>query len=271
MPTKSERLSQVFLKDSELVTSLVNRSSVGPNDLVLEIGPGTGIITDQLLKKAGKVIAVEKDFILFSQLIKRYANNSRIELYHGDILDLELPKEDYKVFSNIPFAIEGKLVRRLLKAEFPPTDAYLVMRREVAERMAGIPRKSLFSILHEPWFDLEIFHRFERNDFRPKPKVESVIFRFRRKRQPLIKEKNAELYKLLVRQGFGGGRRIRQNLAIIFSFNKLKQLARNHGFNINNKPSDLTLEQWLVIFKSVNESLSESQKRKLKTKVLKLS
>lgn len=259
-----ERFSQVFLREETLVRKLVDQSSIGPEDVVVEIGPGKGIITRQLLEQAGKVIAVEKDVRLFEELQSRYRGNSRIELHLADILQFPLPAEPYKVFSNIPFAIEGKLTRLLMDSPHPPKDSYLIMRREVAERFAGEPREGVFSITHKPWLDLSIFYRFRRSDFVPQPKVESVGLRFRRREEPLIDGKQKRLYELFVRQGFGSGRTgnrtIEKNLEPLLSSPQLVQLAKKWGFKSSDSPSQLHFEQWLGIFAAVVQ-LPESGKQ----------
>ena len=146
MPSRSERFSQVFLKDRDLVASLVDRSSIDRGDVVIEIGSGKGIITGELLKRAGRVVAVEKDPILYQELASKYANEPGMELHKADILRFNLPSDPYKVFSNIPFALESQIIRMLIDhTQNPPTDAYLIMRREVAERLAGQPREGQFS------------------------------------------------------------------------------------------------------------------------------
>lgn len=114
MPSKSEFLSQAFFKDRDLVASLIERSSIGRGDTVLEIDPGIGIITDELLKRAGKVIAVEKDPDRFQGLQRRYRENPRLELHNADILNFNLPQIPYKVFSNTPFLIESQLIHRMI-------------------------------------------------------------------------------------------------------------------------------------------------------------
>jgi len=268
MPSRSELLSQVFLKERDLVASLVERSSIGKQDTVLEIGPGRGIITDELLKRAGKVIAAEKDPRLFHELSQRYQGNPSIEIHNVDVLKFKLPDFEYKVFSNIPFAIEGQLVRTLIDHPHnPPIDTYLIMRREVAERLAGVPKEGQFSILHKPWFQLEIFHNFRRDDFKPKPKVESSMLRFKKREEPLIDPQNRRLYELFIKQGFGGGRRLRQNMEPAFTQNQLNQLARNLGFRLSNMPSQLTFKQWLGMFKFFLQGISEDQRRKFISKV----
>lgn len=245
---RRRRLSQNFLVNRQLVQKLVRNSSIGKADLVYEIGPGKGIITQQLAKVAWKVMAVELDPKLYRQLKEKFKDTPNVELHNKDFLKFEIYSKRYKVFSNIPFAIEGEIVRKLLKNKNPPLDTYLVMRREVAERMAGIPCEGEFSVLHKPFFELSITHRFRRSDFRPKPLVESVMFRAKKRKKPLLKPSEMRNFKVFVRQGFGGGRRLRQNLRPYFNGSQLHKAARQVGFHPNTRPSDLTFEQWLRLF-----------------------
>lgn len=267
MPERGEFLSQVFLKEGELVHTLLERSSIGKRDVVVEVGPGKGIITDELLKKAGRVIAIEKDDRLYGELLQKYQSTSNLKLYNDDFLRFALPSLPYKVFSNVPFAIESQLVRKFIDSKNDsPLDSYLVMRREVTERLAGIPREGQFSIIHKPWFDLEIFHYFRRGDFQPKPKVESAMLRFKKKERPLIDEEDRRLYELFITRGFGGGRRLRQNLSDLFTSNQLNHLARELGFRVENMPSELTFEHWLGMFKFVSNEMPNIQKQKFISK-----
>lgn len=252
MPSRKELLSQVFLRAEKLVASLVERSSINKNDVVVEIGPGEGIITTELAKRAGKVVAIEKDPGLYHKLKEKFRNTPNVELRLGDALETKMPVGRHKVFANPPFAIEGKLIRKLIESENPPEDTYLVMREGVAERMAGVPKEGQFSVLHKPRFNISILYRFRRSDFEPKPMVESVMIRFQKREQPLVAEEDHEAFTALVEQGFGDkGRRIGQKLKPLVSHGQLKQLARKHGFGVNDKPSDLTLDQWLGIFNFV--------------------
>lgn len=262
MPSKSELFSQVFLKDKVLVEGLVARSSIRMEDIVLEVGPGRGIITGQLLERAGRVVAVEKDHALFSELRRVYGDRSNFEIYNADILSFKVPYKEYKVFSNIPFAIEGSLVRKFIDSPEPPKDAYLVMRREVAERMAGDPKESQFSISHKPWFNLEIFYRFRRNDFTPKPKVESVMLRFQKRDRPLVQVHNRSQFELFVRQGFGGGREIKKSLASIFTPTQTVRLAQDLGFKTTDSPTSIALESWVGMFEFYLTGIVENQRRR---------
>src|SRR3989344_6337013 len=125
-------LSQNFLWNRELVNQLIRASSIAKHDSVLEIGPGTGIITHSLLATARQVIAVEADYRLHHDLTVRFSHTPNLRLIHGDILNFNLPHQPYKVFSNIPFSITGEIIRKLLLAPHPPSDSYLILQSEAA-------------------------------------------------------------------------------------------------------------------------------------------
>lgn len=247
--SRSEQFSQVFLKSEELVSRLVDGSSITKDDAVLEIGPGRGIITDKLLQKSKGVIAVEKDPNLARSLQQRYEGTPNIQIVNTDILRYRLPQFPYKVFSNIPFAIEGQLIRIFLNVPSGLKDGYLFMRREYAMRFAGLPRESQFHVTYSPWFDIEIFRSLRREDFQPKPMVDTDILRFKLKEEPLLDTKDKPLFEEFVRQGYGNGPTVRQSLGGLLSRNQLIRLAQDFDFNIHNRPSDLALNQWVGMFK----------------------
>lgn len=119
---KSRRkiLSQNFLYNQTLIESLIRQSSIGSKDVVLEIGAGKGFITKELCRKSQNVIAIELDNKLFLHLKQFIGNNSKLELHQVDFLKFPLPKTPYKVFANIPFSIEGEIIRKLLDSIHPP-------------------------------------------------------------------------------------------------------------------------------------------------------
>ena len=246
---RREQLSQVFLHSPELVKRLIGRSSIGKKDTVIEIGSGKEIITKILLQSAKAVIAIERDSTLCSFLKQQFNGCPNLNLVCADFLSFTLPTNPYKVFANIPFSIEGKIVRKLIDAPDPPKDCYLIMRKELAERLSGIPKNGLFAVMHKPWFDFEIFHRFKRSDFIPIPKVESVMLRFAKKLYPLLPESEKQQFNKFVTNIFGGGRRMRQNLKGEFNPNQIAKLARQLKINLNVKPSNLSLSQWLSIYR----------------------
>ncbi|MBI5356481.1 23S ribosomal RNA methyltransferase Erm [Candidatus Collierbacteria bacterium] len=246
---RREQLSQVFLHSPELVKRLIGKSSIGKNDTVIEIGPGKGIITKILLQSAKTVIAIERDPTLYSQLKQQFCSYSNLDLICADFLSFKLPNEPYKVFANIPFSIEGKIIRKLIDAPNPPEDCYLVMREELAKRLAGIFNNGLFAITHKPWFDFEIFHRFQRIDFIPKPQVESAMLRFYKRTNPLLPESEKPRFQKFVTNIFGGGRRMRQNLRQEFNPDQINNLSQQLKINLNSKSKRLSPDQWISLYR----------------------
>jgi 23S rRNA (adenine-N6)-dimethyltransferase len=242
-------LSQNFLYSRKLVNSLVRRSSIGLNDFVLEIGPGKGIITEELLKATKKILAVELDTELYLYLDQKFKHlRHKLYLINKDFLQTKLPKERYKVFANIPFSIEGKIIRRLLTADNPPVDAYLVMREDLSERLAGIKREGQFSVCHKPFFNFEIVHIFRKADFIPMARMDTVLLRFTQKSESLLLKEDKGKYLKFVGQGFGGGKGLHYNLRLFLTHNQLQKLAHDYDFNPKSKPSDLKVEHWVAIF-----------------------
>jgi 23S rRNA (adenine-N6)-dimethyltransferase len=246
---RRKELSQVFLHSPELVKRLIGRSSIEHSDLVIEIGPGEGVITTFLIERAKTVIAIERDPVLYSRLKQQFRRYPHLNLVRADFLSFQLPNKPYKIFANIPFSIEGKIVRKLIDAPSPPEDCYLILRKEVAERLAGIPRNGQFSILHKPWFHFEIFHRFKRSDFTPKPRVESVMLRFVKRQFPLLPEREKLRFQQFIISAFGGGRRMQQNLSRVFPPHRIQQLRQQLRFGLDARPTDLSLEQWISLYR----------------------
>ncbi len=174
---RSIHYAQNFLKSQSLVERLLDRCDIGPNDVVYEIGPGKGIITECLAQRCRKVVAIEKDPVFAHALRSRFSGTASIQIHEGDFLEYRLPRSPYKVFANIPFNITSAIVSRLTTAPVPPDDTYLIMQKEAAEKFLGEPYESLYSLLLKPCFALEILHRFQRNDFAPGPRVDVVMLR----------------------------------------------------------------------------------------------
>ena len=131
---------------------------------------------------------MEFDEALVEALRTRFPGDNRITIVRSDFLRFRLPDVPYKVLGNIPFNRTAAIVRRLVQADPPPRDAYLVVQREAAERFAGGPfsRETLSSLLLKPWWQIEIARRFRRTDFDPPPGVDAVALWLARRTRPLV-------------------------------------------------------------------------------------
>src|SRR5579859_1261820 len=248
-------LSQNFLKHPCLVASLLDRCHIDHHDIVYEIGPGKGIITEQLALRCAQVIAIEKDPRLSAMLLQKFAHTPNVTIHEGDFLRYSLPRKPYKVVANIPFNITKALVTRLTTAEHPPEEAYLTMQKEAAYMFLGQPRESLCAILLKPWFEVEIVHRFRRNDFVPEPRVDVVMLRLRKRGPPLVSHANRQRFRDFVVYGYTTwqptpGRVLKG----IFTGQQLKHIRRALDIDLNTTPTSITLEQWLNLYEYVKNS-----------------
>ncbi len=249
MPRRSIRYSQNFLKSPSLVSALLDTCGLCADDVVYEIGPGKGIITEQLARRCKRVVAVEKDPCLAILLLRRFAERSNVTISQGDFLEYCLPRTPYKVVANIPFNITAAIVTRLTAAQNPPEDAYLAMQREAAEMFLGTPRESLRSVLLKPWFEMEITHHFRREDFLPAPRVDVVMLRLRKRGPPLVSNADRQLFRDFATYLFTARRpTLAAALHDTFTRPQLKRLTRELHVDLAIPLTSLTFEQWLPLF-----------------------
>ena len=244
--------SQNFLKNNRLVERIINQSSIGPQDVVYEIGPGKGIITECLVKRCTKVIGIEKDEKLYKSLFQKFKDNDKIEIKYGDFLNYNLPRDErYKVFSNIPFNLTADIITKLTSTVNPPEDAYLIIQDEAARKFAGLPygKERQYSLLLKPWFELKILHNFERTDFYPIPQVKIVLLQIKKRENPLVKKEKNQLYRDFIVYGFNQWKlNLKGALKKIFTYEQLKRLSKDLGFNLSVTATDLDFNQWLGLF-----------------------
>ena len=251
---RSVLYSQNFLKSPSVVDQLLNKSDIRANDTVYEIGPGKGIITERLAQRCRQVIAIEKDSVLIDTLRFRFASTTNIRIHSGDFLEYRLPNKSYKVFANTPFNITSAIVTHLTNAPNPPEDACLIMQREAAEKFLGEPRPSLYAILLKPTFELELLHRFRRNDFTPAPRVDVVMLRLRKRGPPLVARNDIQLFRDFVVYSFTAPQpSLRSTLKGIFTLPQLKHLSMNLHLDLTGTPTSLSFEQWLSLFSSFKQ------------------
>lgn len=200
-------LAQNFLRSPGLVRRLVASSSIGPGDVVYEIGPGRGIITAELARAAGQVVAIEKDPKLMRRLRERFRDVENVEIIEQDFLQFSIRERDYKIFANIPYSITASIIRKILSVSPVPSEAYLIVQKEPARKFSGRPSETLFSLLAKPFFEFQIMAELKRMDFDPVPDVDSVLLRIARRREPLLQKEDAALYRDFVRYGFGRWKR----------------------------------------------------------------
>lgn len=255
-----------MLKNPRFVSSLLNKTDIDSKDTVVEIGAGTGVITGQLLDKVKKVIAIEYDKDLVDELYRSFSKYSNLEIVKTDFLTWKLPSYPYKVFSNIPFNITADIITKLLESENSPESTYLIMQDKAAERFIGEPvgDNSQASILLKPFFDMGIVTKINRDQFEPRPSVNTVLAKFIKKEYPLIKYENWQEYRDFVIYGYNQWKpTILEAFGEVFSYKQSKIIKRNFGVG-GMKPSELNIEQWVKVFETYKQYVPEFKKEKVR-------
>lgn len=255
--------SQNFLRKPQFVSSLVEISSINAKDTVIEIGAGKGRITEQLSKRAGKVIAIEYDSELAQLLRDKFSDASNVEVVEADFINWPLPDFRYKVFSNIPFEYTSRILDKLLLSSNPSEDTYLIMQDLAAKRFVGRAAggdDSQLSILLQPFYSMCILKRIDRRQYIPMPSVDTVLARFEKRKSPLVDPKDTQEYRDFVIYGYNKWKpTVLDAFKDVFSYKQAKIIKQDLKIE-GKKPSDLDVEAWVELFKTYQKYVSEDKK-----------
>lgn len=251
-PRAELTVTQNFLRSAKLVNHLLQRSSIGQDDLVVEIGPGTGIITERLAASCRQVLAVEKDPVLARGLRRRLAGYENVALFEADILAFPMPISPYKVFASIPFNVTAAIVAQITNDEAAPDDAFLVMQAAAANRFLGQPRETLAALRLKPWFEPTILHRFRRHDFLPAPRVDVVMLRLKKRGPPLVTDDQAQWYRDVVTAiSTSWQPTIEAALTKLVGRSRAEALAQQTSLDLDRSPMLLPFPDWLALFNAL--------------------
>jgi 16S rRNA (adenine1518-N6/adenine1519-N6)-dimethyltransferase len=207
-PPALKKFGQHFLTDERILTAIVDALAPTPKDIVVEIGPGRGSLTDILAARSGRLIAVEIDRALSAELRQRYRDRPNVEIVEGDFLEADLrvsAGDDFLLIGNVPYNITTPIVFRALEAPIPRRSVFLV-QREVAERMAAREDTESYGALS---VNVAVVANVEQvlsvpaSAFRPPPKVESAVIRLTPRAQPLVPLESLPAFRAFVQAAFG--------------------------------------------------------------------
>ncbi|MBI4136413.1 MAG: ribosomal RNA small subunit methyltransferase A [Candidatus Vogelbacteria bacterium] len=244
-------LGQNFLRLPTVFVTMIEAARLKEGETVLEVGPGLGHLTDALLAAGARVVAVEKDDRLIGRLAEKFAaaiKNKQLELIHADILDFSLQAnklKSYKLIANPPYYITGRLLRRFLASDQPPTLAVLMLQKEVAERIVTKNGKeSLLSISVKVYGEPRYIQTIPAKYFSPQPKVDSAIVLINKISKDNFRTVNEKKFFTLLKHGFAGKRKmLKNNLALPETVLAACQTEPT------TRAENLTLDQWLCLVK----------------------
>ena len=262
-------LGQHFLIDEEVLKRIISAAELTPGDIILEIGPGLGVLTRELAGQVGRVVAIELDNTLAAILNQTLVSFNNVTILNEDVLSVDpaalleelQPKSPlkvegasgYKVVANLPYYITSPVLRRFLEASVKPQMMVVMVQKEVAEEIAAKPGKmSLLSIGVQLYGEPTIIDYVPARCFYPVPRVDSAILRVIPYAQPALEVDNEESFFTLVRAGFSTARKqLVNSLArgLGLSRDESLSLLEEAGIVAQRRAEALTLEEWAYLWR----------------------
>ena len=249
MPT-NKALGQHWLTDRDILGAIAESAKIGPEDTVLEIGPGLGTLTSELLRRAKRVIAVEFDAELARKLPGQFPGKD-LTVVHEDILQFDLSQlpVGYKVVANVPYYITSKIVERLMTTRNKPSVAVLLVQKEVAERIAAKPGDmSILAVSAQIYAEASLGIHVGRAYFTPPPKVDSQVVILHTRVAPLVAPEDERALFRVVKAGFAAKRKkLRSSIAAGLAITKpqAEELLRHANIDPERRAEELSIAEWL--------------------------
>jgi 16S rRNA (adenine1518-N6/adenine1519-N6)-dimethyltransferase len=262
-------LGQNFLIDSSILKMIVDAAELTLADTVIEVGPGLGVLTEQLAAHAGNVISIELDDALFSYLQKKFAGKSQVTIIHEDVLKTDISqlaekKKEYKVVANLPYSITSPVLHHFINANLKPQMMVVMVQKEVAENItAGPDDMSALAIGLRIYASSKIIGLVPAASFYPVPKVDSAVIRFDFFSKPAVEVDNIDKFLDVVRCGFRSPRKqIRNSLATGLKIDTLRAeyLLEKAKIDIQLRPQALGMEDWQRLYNVVKTEGSIPEK-----------
>ncbi|MGH7719473.1 MAG: 16S rRNA (adenine(1518)-N(6)/adenine(1519)-N(6))-dimethyltransferase RsmA [Gemmatimonadaceae bacterium] len=260
-PPVRKSLGQHFLTDRAILARIADALELRGDETVVEIGAGRGALTEQLLERAGRIVAIELDRLLAAALRSRFAEEPRLRVIEADVLDVPLAVAaggPFVLVGNVPYYITTPIIFHALRRPRPSRAVFLV-QREVAERMSAAPGGRAYGALSvnlQALVQVETLFRVAAGSFSPPPKVDSAVIRLTPLGEPAIDESLEEAYRSLVVGAFGlrrkQMRRVVRTLAHLDA-NTGEETLRQAGIDPDARPETITPRQFAELVKLLQQ------------------
>lgn len=259
-------LGQHFLIDPGVLDMITAAAELTPDDIVIEVGPGLGVLTAELGKSARKVIAIEVDTHIISILKKRFSQDPNISVINADVLELDIgevlesesrsPGSGYKVVANLPYYIAAPTIRRFLEARAKPRCMVLMVQKEVAENIVATPGEmSILAVSVQLYGKPVIVGHVPAASFYPPPKVDSAVLRIDVYDRPAV-EVETDGFFTVVKAGFSAPRKqLRNSLAQGLGIDPAAAVGLLHqaGVQPKRRAETLSLEEWADLYRTIRQ------------------
>lgn len=245
-----KKYGQNFLNNREVIEKIVSSVNPTENDLIIEIGPGGGVITKQLKKYKANIIAFEIDEETKKFLSK--LEDDKTKIIYSDFLEIDLPKflsaytyEKLYVIGNLPYYITTPIIEHLINSKVEIESLTIMVQKEVADRFLAKPKTKEYgymTVLINYNFDIEKIIEVKNTDFTPMPKVNSTVIKLiRKEKEPL----NYDNFKKLLKEAFQFKRKTLNNNLKLYDKEKISEILKERGYSLSNRAEEIDLETFI--------------------------
>ncbi len=256
-------LGQHFLNNPKVPKMMAEAINVEEGDIVVEVGPGTGVLTQELLNKGATVVAIEADGRAIEELSLTFKGEiaaGKLVLLHADMRTFELSSlsahvqpHKYKVVSNIPYYLSGMLFRTFLETPFQPSDLVFLVQKEVGERIVRDPKESLLSISIKVFGDPSYVKTVKRGNFNPPPLVDSAIIAIKNISEERLQGVSADLFFTILHAGFASKRKqLLGNLTKLTPRANIIPIFSTLGIKEDIRGEDLPVATWVSLVQKLS-------------------
>ena len=248
-PKKS--LGQHFLINKGVLNKIIDAANIQTTDTIVEIGPGTGLLTELILSKCDNVVLVELDSDLVNDLRQKFQGYSNLRIIHADARTWTSDLEDrsYKVIGNLPYYAANPIMRNLLENNKPPSHMYLTLQKEVADSIVAVKGKMrILSVAVQAYSKPKVLGQIRPGSFFPPPKVMSSIVEINVLDEPVFDTEYADAFFEIVRAGFGSRRKqLKNSLAryVGLAGQDLSLVFKEAGIDPETRAQDLDIHDWV--------------------------
>lgn len=264
-PRAKKRLGQHFLIDKNIIEKIVAAGSVSEGDYVIEIGPGTGALTERLLRAGARVLAIELDAGLAAFLEEKFPG---LEVVNRDALKISyaaLSKEraaKFKVVSNLPYNISGPILAKFLLEREAFTGLVLMFQKEVAERLVAGPGTKAYgalSVFTQTFTDVKREFNVSRNLFTPRPKVDSSVVSMRILSEPKVEIRDEAFFRTVVKAAFGSRRKTLSNALKSLGLERdaISRALQEAGINPQRRGETLDPKEFGLLADALSKVMAE--------------
>ena len=253
-----KRYGQNFLKDDNILNNIVNTIDITENDLVIEIGPGAGALTNKLLNKTKKIICFEIDKQLEIYLNK--FEETGVKVIYGDFLDqdvksyLNFSYDKLYIIANLPYYITTPIINKIIVDKIPVNKCLFMVQKEVADRLSASKSTKDYNsltVFMNYYFEIKKLFNVSRNVFYPKPNVDSAVILLTKREKPLVNVKNEEKFFKLIKDSFKYKRKTLKNNLKSYDLEKIEEILNKYNMNLSARAEAISIE----IFADISNNL----------------